>query len=204
VRWSRASLPSLEQSQSVSFTLFILGGSAGARRLNRTLPQALALLRASNQEIRIIHQTGQAEQAEVAALYKQLGLSAEVVAFIDDILAVYTAADLVVCRAGAMTIAELTVLGKPSILIPYPYAADDHQRANAEVLVQNGAARMILDAELTPERVYTELSTLITERARLEAMAHAAAALGKPEATQAVVRECLASSKKFGTEAAYL
>ncbi len=207
VRWSRASLSSLEQSQSVSFTLFILGGSAGARRLNRTLPQALAFLRAINQEIRIIHQTGQAEQAEVAALYEQLGLSAEVVAFIDNMLAVYIAADLVVCRAGAMTIAELTVLGKPSILIPYPYAADDHQRANAEVLVQNGAARMILDAELTPERVYTELSALMNERARLEAMAQAAAALGKPEATQAVVRECLAclpSSKKFGTEAAYL
>ena len=106
-----------------------------------------------------------------------------------------------------MTIAELTALGKPSILVPYPYAADDHQRANAEVLVQNGAARMILDAELTPERVYVELSALMTEGACLEAMAQAAAALGKPEATQAVVRECLAclpSSKKFGTEAAYL
>jgi UDP-N-acetylglucosamine--N-acetylmuramyl-(pentapeptide) pyrophosphoryl-undecaprenol N-acetylglucosamine transferase len=103
-----------------------------------------------------------------------------------------TAADLVVCRAGAMTIAELTVLGKPSILIPYPYAADDHQRANAEVLVQSGAARMIIDTEFTPERVYSELSTLMTKRARLEAMAQAAAALGKPEATQAVMRECLA------------
>src|SRR5258705_12360063 len=94
VRWSSASLSSLEQPQSVSFTLFILGGSAGARRLNRTLPQALALLHASHQEIRIIHQTGQAEQAEVAALYEQLGLSAEVVAFIYKMLAVYTPAYL--------------------------------------------------------------------------------------------------------------
>jgi UDP-N-acetylglucosamine--N-acetylmuramyl-(pentapeptide) pyrophosphoryl-undecaprenol N-acetylglucosamine transferase len=140
------------------------------------------------------------------ALYQRLGVQAEVVAFIDNMREVYLAADLVICRSGAMTLAELTVLGKPSLLVPYPYAVDDHQRANAEVLVHSGAARMILDAELTPERVCEELRTLITERTRLEAMAQAAMALAKPEATHAVVQECVAcvpALRKIEMEAAY-
>jgi UDP-N-acetylglucosamine--N-acetylmuramyl-(pentapeptide) pyrophosphoryl-undecaprenol N-acetylglucosamine transferase len=112
--------------------------------------------------------------------------------FIDNMHEVYTAADLVVCRAGATTLAELTTLGKPAILIPYPYAVDDHQRANAEVLVEAGAAYMILDAELTPERGSRVLHDLTTNHQQLDAMARAAAALGRPDATAAVVRECLA------------
>jgi UDP-N-acetylglucosamine--N-acetylmuramyl-(pentapeptide) pyrophosphoryl-undecaprenol N-acetylglucosamine transferase len=114
-----------------------------------------------------------------------------VVPFIDDMQEVYETADVVICRAGAMTLAELTVLGKPAILIPYPYAVDDHQRANAEVLVQAGAALMILDAELTPERLRQEMEGLIGDRARLAAMAEASVTLGRPGATDAVVRECL-------------
>jgi UDP-N-acetylglucosamine--N-acetylmuramyl-(pentapeptide) pyrophosphoryl-undecaprenol N-acetylglucosamine transferase len=191
VRWPDASASSDGKPQSAPFVLFILGGSAGARRLNQTLPAALALLRKEEKEISILHQTGRAEQAEVAASYERLRVRAEVVAFIDNMREAYTAADLVVCRAGAMTIAELTVLGKPSILVPYPYAADDHQRANAEILVQGGAAQMVLDAELTPERMCEEIRSLLFDRSRLAAMSRAAAALGKPDATRAVVRECL-------------
>lgn len=204
VRWTNAQPSASARPSSAPFTLFIFGGSAGARRLNRTLPQALALLRRQANELRILHQTGRAEHDEVAALYQHLGVQAEIVAFIDNMREVYAAADLVVCRAGALTVAELTVLGKPSILVPYPYAADDHQRANAEVLVQQGAARMILDAELTPERVCEEIRTLMSEQGRLEAMARAAAALGKPDATHAVVQECLAcapAAKKMEMEA---
>ncbi len=204
VRWSETSTLAPAPPESSLFTLFIFGGSAGAQRLNQTLPQALALLHADAQELRIIHQTGQAEHAEITALYKRLGVQAEVVAFIDNMREVYLTADLVVCRAGAITIAELTVLGKPSILAPYPYAVDDHQRANAEVLVHAGAARMILDAELTPERVCAELRTLITDRTRLEAMGRAAATLAKPQATSAVVHECVAclpSVRKMEMEA---
>jgi UDP-N-acetylglucosamine--N-acetylmuramyl-(pentapeptide) pyrophosphoryl-undecaprenol N-acetylglucosamine transferase len=206
VRWAETPPSTPTPSRSTLFTIFIFGGSAGARRLNQTLPHTVALLRMKDQQLRVIHQTGRAEQAEVAALYAQLGVQAEVVAFIDDMPEVYRAADVVVCRAGAMTIAELTLFGKPSILVPYPYAADDHQRANAEALVQSGAARMILDSELTPARVCEELRALISDRDRLATMARAAAALGKPQATQAVVQECLAclpSHKKIDMEAAY-
>ncbi len=194
VRWpaiSPSPAPAADAAATTS-TLFVFGGSAGARRLNQTVPQALALLAAADRPARVIHQTGRAEHADVAALYERLGVQAEVVAFIENMREVYAQADLVICRAGAMTIAELTVLGKPSILVPYPYAADDHQRANAEVLVQGGAARMILDAEFTPEHVSATIHTLLLRREGLDAMAHASATLGKPHATRAVVRECLA------------
>lgn len=204
VRWSGGLPPLPDRSRSTPATLLIFGGSAGARRLNQMLPQAVALLHKEQLQPRVIHQTGRADYGEVVTLYEQYGVQAEVVEFIDDMREVYATADLVICRAGALTIAELTVLGKPSILVPYPYAADDHQRVNAEVLVQSGAARMIVDAELTPERASQEIQALITDRARLEAMAGAAAALGKPEATRAVVHECLAcvaSSNKIQMEA---
>jgi len=204
VRWAEGPVQPPSRSQSTTVTLFIFGGSTGARRLNQILPQAVALLQKKALQLSVIHQTGRADYAEVAALYEKLGAPAEVVAFIDDMRGVYTNADLVICRAGALTIAELTSLGKPSILVPYPYAADDHQRANADELVRNDAACMILDADLTPERVSEEIYALISNRSRLETMARAAAALGKPEATSAVMHECVAcvtASKKIEMEA---
>ena len=195
VRWKSGSI----QEDSVSLgapktqsTLLIFGGSAGARRLNHTLPRALALLGQDRENVRIVHQTGKADHAEVMATYTQLGLRAEVVPFIDNMKEMYQATDLVVCRAGATTIAELTSLGKPAILIPYPYAVDNHQRANAEILVQAGAAHMVLDAELTPERMCDEIRPLITNPTRLAEMGRAAITVGRPDATTAVVRECLA------------
>ena len=195
VRWSGPAPRPQPSTAAAEFTVFIFGGSAGARHLNQTLPQALARV---GQEVRVIHQTGKADYAEVSAAYARLGVVAAVVPFIDNMQEVYTAADLVVCRAGATTLAELTTLGKPAILIPYPYAVDDHQRANAEVLVAAGAAHMILDAELTPERVSQVIRTLVTNRPQLAAMARAAAALGRPDATTAVVRECLACLPQNG------
>jgi UDP-N-acetylglucosamine--N-acetylmuramyl-(pentapeptide) pyrophosphoryl-undecaprenol N-acetylglucosamine transferase len=191
VRWAGASALSRGEQQTSPFSFLVLGGSAGARRLNQVLPAAFELLWKEGKVFRVLHQTGRAEQAEVAAAYEQHGVQAEVVGFIENMREAYAAADLVVCRAGAMTIAELTVSGKPSILVPYPYAADDHQRVNAEVLVHGGAARMVLDAELTPERVCEEIRPLLLDPACLAAMSRAAASLGKPDATQAVVRECL-------------
>jgi len=189
VRWTRPANPAPAVSQARAFTIFIFGGSAGAHRLNQIVPHALALLETRP---RVIHQTGKADHAEVQATYERLGLSAAVVPFIENMHEVYTEADLVICRAGAMTLAELTTLGKPAILIPYPYAVDDHQRANAEVLVQAGAAQMIRDAELTPESLCQVIRPLMADQQRLEAMARAAAVLGRPDATTAVMRECLA------------
>lgn len=192
LRWSMPAPRDAQPARSEGCTLLIVGGSAGARRLNQTVPAALALLGQDGRVRRVIHQTGRADHAEVSAAYAQHNLKAEVLPFIENMREVYGAADLVICRAGAMTLAELTALGKPAILIPYPYAADDHQRANAEVLVQAGAARMILDADLTPSRLSREIGALLRDPARLAAMARASAALGRPDATAAVVRECLA------------
>ena len=193
VRWNSSGTQEHASSAPKSqCTLLIFGGSAGARRLNHMLPQALRLLGQARGNVRIVHQTGKADHAEVSATYAQLGIQAEVVPFIENMQEMYLAADLVVCRAGATTIAELTSLGKPAILIPYPYAVDDHQRANAEILLQAGAAHMVLDAELTPERMCEEIRTLITNPAQLEAMGRAATTVGRPDATTAVVRECLA------------
>jgi UDP-N-acetylglucosamine--N-acetylmuramyl-(pentapeptide) pyrophosphoryl-undecaprenol N-acetylglucosamine transferase len=193
LRWDGVASPVQAEAPAAVFTLFIFGGSAGARRLNQTLPPAVALLQQREpQSLRVVHQTGKADHAEVSTAYARSGIQADVVPFIDAMREMYLAADLVVCRAGATTVAELASLGKPAVLIPYPYAVDDHQRANADVLVHAGAARMILDAELTPERVCEELRALMTDRTRLTAMARAAAALGQPNATAAVVRECLA------------
>ena len=195
VRWKSSSVQKNSAptvAPKTQCTLLIFGGSAGARRLNQTLPHALALLGQDQGKVRVVHQTGKADHAEVSATYARLGLQAAVVPFIDNMQEMYLATDLVVCRAGATTIAELTSLGKPAILIPYPYAVDDHQRANAEILLQAGAARIVLDAELTPERMSDEIRTLITNPAQLEAMGRAATTVGRPDATTAVVRECLA------------
>jgi UDP-N-acetylglucosamine--N-acetylmuramyl-(pentapeptide) pyrophosphoryl-undecaprenol N-acetylglucosamine transferase len=173
------------------FTLLVFGGSAGAHRLNQALPAALPYLGDLTQRIRIIHQTGKKEQEEVAAAYSRAGMKAEVLAFIHSMEEVYHQAHLVVCRSGATTMAELTVVGVPAILVPYPHATDDHQRANAEVLVQAGAAVMILDRELTGERLAREIKTLVTNPQQLTAMAKAAAALGRPQAADNVVKECV-------------
>lgn len=206
VRWKAADLSALRGAEGktdkiVSFTVLIVGGSAGARRLNQTLPYAFARLvhpadLAQDVDsvggLQVIHQTGKAAHTEVIRMYEQLGVKAEVVAFIESMDAAYAAADLVICRAGATTVAELTVLGKPAIFVPYPYAVDDHQRANAEVLVQAGAALMVLDTELNAEQMSQTIQSLMQDRSRLRSMAQAAAALGKADATATVLKECLA------------
>ena len=212
VRWKAADLSACTGTQETTgpFTVLVVGGSAGARRLNQTLPHAFARLVRDGQEVdhaypthsaqqidsvgvlQIIHQTGKAAYAEVLHMYEQLGVEAKVVPFIESMDTAYAAADLTICRAGATTVAELTALGKPAIFVPYPYAADDHQRANAEVLVQAGAALMVLDTALNAEQMSQTIQTLMQDRSRLESMAQAAAALGKAEATAAVLKECFA------------
>jgi UDP-N-acetylglucosamine--N-acetylmuramyl-(pentapeptide) pyrophosphoryl-undecaprenol N-acetylglucosamine transferase len=177
---------------SEDFSVLVFGGSAGARRLNEVGVEAFAQLAAAGRTVRIVHQTGQAEAETVAARYRAHGLDADVRPFIDDMPSAYAAADLVVCRAGASTLAELTALGKPAILVPYPYAADDHQRRNAEALVARGAAVMILDQQVTGEKLAAEIARLRDDSATLRLMAQAARALGRPDAAERVVDVCLA------------
>jgi UDP-N-acetylglucosamine--N-acetylmuramyl-(pentapeptide) pyrophosphoryl-undecaprenol N-acetylglucosamine transferase len=139
----------------------------------------------------VTHQTGTADCDGVRARYAALGLATRVEPFIADMGAAYRAADVVVGRAGAMTCSEVTAVGLPSILVPYPYAADDHQRRNAEILVAGGAATMILDAELDGTRLAAALGELAGDPVRRLAMAERARALGRPDAAERVAEECL-------------
>jgi UDP-N-acetylglucosamine--N-acetylmuramyl-(pentapeptide) pyrophosphoryl-undecaprenol N-acetylglucosamine transferase len=186
------------RSAHEGFSILIFGGSAGARRLNEIGVEAVARLVPGGTPLRVVHQTGSAERDAVAARYQQHGIDADVRAFIDDMGAAYADADLVVCRAGATTLAELTALGKPAVLIPYPFAADDHQRKNAESLVSRGAALQILDRELTAEGLAGSIAALRDDPARLAAMARAAKALGRPDAAERVVDVCLDLVHKRG------
>ncbi len=184
VRWHPSDVD--ERSASASFTVLIFGGSAGAHRLNMAGPaMAAALMDVAG--LRVIHQTGAADEADVRAAYGARGVAAEVHAFIMDMGEVYAAADLVVCRAGATTLAELAGLGKAAILVPYPYAADDHQRANAESRVRADAARMVLDAEATGERLADEIRALREVPDALPAMRAHVRALATPEAAERVL-----------------
>jgi len=142
-------------------------------------------------DLDVTHQTGVADLETTRARYAAIGLPARVEPFIADMGSAYAAADVVVARAGAMTCAEVTAVGLPAILVPYPYAADDHQRRNAEVLTRAGAAEMILDAELTGKRLAASLGTLLDDSGRRTAMAERSRALGRPDAAERVADECL-------------
>ena len=156
-------------------SLLIFGGSQGARALNEAMVAALPLLKSLPVTLRIRHQTGPADFERVKAAYAAAGWNenAEVRSYIDDMMSDFAAADLVICRAGATTTAELIAAGKASIMVPFPYAADDHQRKNAEALQAAGAARMIVQQELSGERLVKELATLVREPQQIARMEEA-------------------------------
>jgi UDP-N-acetylglucosamine--N-acetylmuramyl-(pentapeptide) pyrophosphoryl-undecaprenol N-acetylglucosamine transferase len=172
------------------FTVFAFGGSQGARSINRAMVAAARELRPRLPGLRIVHQTGAADAAEVAAGYREIGLDAEVHAFIDDMASAYGRADLVVSRAGASTLAEIAALAKPAILIPYPVAADDHQRKNADVVVRRGAALMILDRDLSGTTLAAAIAALAADAGRRQEMAAAVHGFAVPDAALQVLRIC--------------
>ncbi|MBK1709288.1 undecaprenyldiphospho-muramoylpentapeptide beta-N-acetylglucosaminyltransferase [Marichromatium gracile] len=170
--------------------LLVLGGSLGALALNRTLAPALARLAPEMRPL-VRHQAGTRTLEEARAAYREAGVEAEVVPFIDDMAAAYAWADLVVCRAGALTVSELAAAGVGAVLVPYPHAVDDHQRANAGYLVEAGAARLLPQTELTAERLGELLAELLGDRAALLAMAEAARGRARPEAAARIAARCL-------------
>ena len=186
VRWTQT--PQVKRSEK--FSLLVFGGSAGARRINYAVVDALKLLGDLNNAMVITHQTGQLDYDTIKQAYGALPFEATVTPFIDRMDEAYAGADLVLCRAGAMTLAELTVFGKAAILVPYPFAIYDHQRSNAESLQERGAAAVILDQELTGEVLAERIRGYFTDRSRLERMAAAARALGRPDAAARIVDAC--------------
>lgn len=171
--------------------LLVIGGSLGAQALNETVPQGLSQLTAEQQP-QIVHQAGEKHIDALKAAYAAVGVQAHCVPFIEDMAGAYEWADLVVCRAGALTIAELAAVGVASILVPFPHAVDDHQTANARFLVNVGGAFLLPQSELTPDAV-----ALIRNYSRnqLQEMAEKARSLAKPDATLDVVNLCIEAAK---------
>ena len=173
------------------FTVMIIGGSQGAGAINRAVAGSLAHL-AEKSDLFFIHQTGEADEAAVRRAYQQEGLKCRVQAFFDDMADCYSRADFLICRAGATTVAEIVCLGKPALLVPFPYAADDHQTENASALVEAGGAEMIQETELTGRTVAEKVTYYAAHRPLLKEMAEKLKAIGKPEAGKIIAEECLA------------
>jgi UDP-N-acetylglucosamine--N-acetylmuramyl-(pentapeptide) pyrophosphoryl-undecaprenol N-acetylglucosamine transferase len=172
-------------------SILVIGGSRGAHAINLMLIETLPLLRQRGLGVRLVHQTGEADLAQVKAAYAAAGeTNIEVLAFIEDMAAAYKGCKLVVCRAGATTIAELCACGRPSLMIPFPFAAGDHQTANALAMVEAGAARMLRQQDLTPELLAAAVAELWQDQGELQKMAAAAASLGQKDAARRVVEVC--------------
>lgn len=174
--------------------LLVIGGSLGAAALNETVPQAVAAL-APEARPDVLHQTGRDKLDATLGHYAKAGVEADVRPYLDDMAAAYAWADLVVCRAGALTVSELAAAGVGSILVPFPYAVDDHQTRNATYLSDRGAAKLLPQSEMNAARLAALLEPLAVdaagERRRLLAMAEAARGLARPEATARVAEVCL-------------
>jgi len=168
--------------------VLVMGGSQGAQVLNAMVPAALGLMEPGLRP-RVLHQAGAAHHDAVRERYREHEVAADIVAFIDDVAARYAETDLIVCRAGATTIAEIAAAGIASVLVPYPHAVDDHQTINARFLADRGAALLLPQQELTPQRLAQAFFGMTRER--LLAMAQAARAAGKPEATRSVAKVCM-------------
>jgi UDP-N-acetylglucosamine--N-acetylmuramyl-(pentapeptide) pyrophosphoryl-undecaprenol N-acetylglucosamine transferase len=195
VRKNIAELPDPNQRYAARhgrLNVLVVGGSLGARAINEALPQALALLPL---DIRpnVLHQTGKQHYAAVKLSYERAGVQSDIKPFMDEMAKHYGNADLVICRAGALTVAELAAAGVASILIPFPFAVDDHQTRNAQFLSKHGAAVLLPQSELSPERLAQLLRDLAdgeAGRQKLSSMAQKARGLAKPDAAAAVAGIC--------------
>ena len=163
-------------------TVLVFGGSQGAHAINDAMIRCLGVLRKEAPGIHIIHQTGERDYNDALAAYRDLGKAAEVSKFIEDMPAAFSRADLVVCRSGASTVAEITAAGKPAIFVPFPRAADDHQRINAEALAREGAAVVVEESRLQGVWLAETIAALLQDPQRLQQMSQAAKSLAHPNA----------------------
>ena len=170
--------------------LLVLGGSLGAQALNEIVPQALALLPAE-QRPRVRHQAGERTLAVAERAYADAGVVAEVTPFITDMAEAYGWADVVVCRSGALTVSEVAAVGVPAVFVPFPYAVDDHQVGNARYLSDAGAARLIIQSDLTADGLAAVLAELLADPAKRLAMAEAARARAQIDAAERIADACM-------------
>lgn len=185
-----------EKAPGSRLTLLVTGGSRGAAALNRASRESWPLFRASGDPIRFILQCGAAEYETLAAEFNAQGLDGEVTAFIHDMPGVYAGADLVVSRSGAGAVAEIAAAGKPAILVPFPYAADDHQRHNAEALARTGGARVLPEPALSGESLHRAVAGLAREPERLLEMGRAARTAARPGAAATAAQRLIEEAQK--------
>jgi len=198
VRASIAALPAPAvrfHQRSGAPRLLVLGGSLGARTLNNAVPKALALLAAHDVRPEVVHQTGERGLQEAVDAYTAAGVAANVVPFIEDMAGAYEWTDVVVCRAGALTVAELCAAGLEAVLVPFPHAVDDHQTANARAMVDVGGARIVTDAALNESDAARSLAQLLVDlfadREQILTAANASRSLAKPDAASTIARHCM-------------
>ena len=172
------------KSERTEFTVLVTGGSQGSRTLNNASASAWELFAQAKIPVRIVHQAGRGNAERLTDAFRKSGLSGEVVEFISDMPMAFAQADLVVCRAGASTVSELAAAGIPSILVPFPFAADNHQHRNAEAMQKEGAARLVIDSEMAGQRLFDEVTRLIADPQSLQKMAITAKSMAKPFAAQ--------------------
>ena len=189
-------------SPSGPLTVLILGGSQGAHRINQAVVDDLDELGSWKDALYFIHQTGEKDEKEIALAYQEKGFHHQVRAFISDMAGAYSQADMIIARAGAMTLSEITAQGKPSLLIPFPFAANNHQEHNARTLVKAGAAEMILEKEIRPGLLANRIRSWLAERDQLKAMGIKAGTLGRRQAAEEIVEGCyqLVREKRIRTK----
>jgi UDP-N-acetylglucosamine--N-acetylmuramyl-(pentapeptide) pyrophosphoryl-undecaprenol N-acetylglucosamine transferase len=180
-----------QKGEGNRFTVMVTGGSQGAHAINEAFVEALRILKLSGRDVYAIHQSGEADWNWVTDAYRKMELFGEVIPFIQDMAGAYQQADLVVSRAGASTISELAAIGKPSILVPYPHATNNHQETNARILADRGGAEMILQKDLRGEGLANLLEKYMDDRASLKNMGEVAKSAGKPDADRIIVDHLL-------------
>jgi UDP-N-acetylglucosamine--N-acetylmuramyl-(pentapeptide) pyrophosphoryl-undecaprenol N-acetylglucosamine transferase len=177
-------------------TLLVFGGSQGAHAINEAVVHALPMLKEKLPELRIIHQTGERDLSETQSAYQHAGLDAEVSAFIQDMPGYFARADLIVCRSGASTVGEIAAAGKPAIFVPFPRAADDHQKVNAQAMERAGGALLLEESQLTGTKLAETVDGLFRNPARLKEMGEAARSLGHPRAAEDIAKMAAELSHK--------
>jgi len=190
VRTAVMDKPSLQREEKGYWQLLVFGGSQGAEAINQCMMDMMPRLQSIKDKIKILHQTGSKQLNEIMQRYEEFGIDASVKDFIVDMAEAYRMADLVICRAGATSLAEITAAGKASILIPFPFAVNDHQSKNAAVLEAEGAALLLSESELTAEKLFEAMVTLLKDEEKLRHMEQNARKMSRPDAAITIVNHC--------------